>query len=116
MAISNNGNLGIVALQTSEERAVRLPHAPPHGKPAPLLADEPRSAPDVVHLLAAKWVSYPCNRITKGKDLFNNFFCVSFNKTFQTTKQVKEVSPYGITAAIGGTIVCRVYVSYTVSP
>jgi hypothetical protein len=26
------------------EWAVRLPHAPPHGKPAPLLADEARSA------------------------------------------------------------------------
>jgi hypothetical protein len=40
-AISNNGNVGIVALQ----RAVRLPHAPFHGKPVPLLAVEARSAP-----------------------------------------------------------------------
>jgi hypothetical protein len=27
------------------EWAVRLPHAPPHGKPVPLLADEARSDP-----------------------------------------------------------------------
>jgi hypothetical protein len=74
----------------------------PHGKPAPFLADEPRSAPDVVHLLAVKWVSYPCNSITKGQALFNKFFLVSFNNTFQTTEQVKEVSPYGIAAAIAG--------------
>jgi hypothetical protein len=34
------------------EWAVRLPHAPPQGKPAPCLADEARSAPAVLlHLL-----------------------------------------------------------------
>jgi hypothetical protein len=43
-AISNNGNVGIVIIMLGEW-AVRLPHAPPHGKPAPLLADEARSAP-----------------------------------------------------------------------
>jgi hypothetical protein len=30
------------------EWAVRLSHAPPHGKPAPLLANEARSAPGIV--------------------------------------------------------------------
>ena len=34
--------------------------------------------------------------------MFNKFFLVSFNNTFQTTEQVKEASPYGIAAAIAG--------------
>jgi hypothetical protein len=51
LAISNNGNVGIVALETARESGqVRLPHAPPHGKPAPLLSDEARSASDAVHI------------------------------------------------------------------
>jgi hypothetical protein len=41
LAISNNGNVEISSVADCRgEWAVRLPRAPPHGKPAPLLADE----------------------------------------------------------------------------
>jgi hypothetical protein len=44
----NNGNVRIVVLADCRgEWAVRLPYAPPRGKPAPPLADEARSAPDL---------------------------------------------------------------------
>jgi hypothetical protein len=35
-----------VMVMLGGEWAVRLPRAPPHGIPAPLLADEARSTPD----------------------------------------------------------------------